>query len=75
MELFRSDLFFVPQSYFFSLRLFNLFYNRMLTYLAFFRINDLFFQKPIGLFFGGIGILYSSLGEAVAKQLVNTLIT
>ena len=73
LELFHSDIFFIPQSNLFSQKILNSFYNRMFAYLAIIWINKCFFKKPIGLFFGGIGPLHSLVGEQAAKWIVRNL--
>jgi polysaccharide pyruvyl transferase WcaK-like protein len=73
MELFKSDVFLITQSNLFSQKLFNPFYNRVITYFLFVVVNKLFFRKPIGLFFGGIGPLYTPLSESLVKRIVNHL--
>jgi polysaccharide pyruvyl transferase WcaK-like protein len=73
LELFKSDIFLITQSNLFSQKLFNPFYNRVITYYLFVLINKLFFRKPIGLFFGGIGPLSTQFSEALVKVVVKNL--
>lgn len=71
--LFKSDVLLIPQGSFFSHKLFNPFYNRVITYYLIIQVNKYFAKKPIGLFYAQIGPLFSWLGELFTRIILGEM--